>query len=210
MNKATKWLSNYWYHYKFRTIFCLFLAVIVGVTVYEFATKEDYDMKVYLYMSEFISSDVENALETTVEEYFSENGEEKNVQVIDLSYDPYTADSESRMSYAAALAGELRMKEDFLYITDRYRFEELDGNETFNNVFEQNELFDKYDNKAYSLKGGNFEKKFIENLEKNNVEVEEMPELFISLLSAPEKNGKSYESYENAKNFAELIIENDK
>ena len=52
MNKVVKWISNYWYHYKLRTILCLFFAVVVGVSVFEFATRESYDMKVYLYMSE--------------------------------------------------------------------------------------------------------------------------------------------------------------
>ena len=46
MNKFTKWLSNYWYHYKLRTILCLFLAVVVGVSVFEFATREKYDIKI--------------------------------------------------------------------------------------------------------------------------------------------------------------------
>lgn len=207
MKKAIKWLSNFWYHYKFRTIFFSFLAIIVAVTVFEFATRESYDMKVYLYMSEFVSSDVERALEETVEQTFTDNGEEKNVQVINLSYDPYSADGDSRMSYASALTGELRMKKDFLYITDEYRFSELNENETFNNVFSKDELFNKYDNKAYSIKSSNFEKKFIENLEKNNVSVEKMPELFVSLLTPPEKDSKNYEKYENARRLAQMIID---
>lgn len=210
MEKAIKWLSNFWYHYKFRTIFFTFIAVLVAVCIYEGATREDYDMKVYLYMSEFVSSDVERALENTIEETFLENGEEKNVQVINLSYDAYSADSESKMSYAAALAGELRMKEDFLYITDRYRFEELDENEIFENVFEQNDMFDKSDNKAGSVKGSDFEQKFIKNLKENNVTVDEMPELFVSLLTPPEKDDKDYEKYKTAKTLAELIINKDK
>ena len=143
MKKVIKWLQNYWYHYKFRTIFFLFLGIVAVVTICEIATKEHFDMNVYLYTSQFISDDVEDALEETIEEYYSEIGEEKNVQVVDLSYDPLTVDGEMRMSYAAALTGELRMKNDFLYITDAYRFEELDKNETFDNVFGQNEFFDK-------------------------------------------------------------------
>ena len=210
MNKFIKWLSNFWYHYKFRTIMCLFLAVVIGVTVFEAVTRETYDIKVYLYMSQFVSSDVEHSLEQTVEDYYEQNGEEKNVCIVNLSYDPYSSDGESRMSYAAALAGELRMKEHFLYITDEYRFEELNENETFDNVFAQNDLFNKYDNKAYSLKSGNFEKKFIENLKSNNVAVEEMPELFVSLLTPPESDKKNYENYISAENLAEFIISKDK
>ncbi|MEE1003168.1 MAG: hypothetical protein U0L17_05450 [Acutalibacteraceae bacterium] len=207
MKKVIKWLSNYWYHYKFRTIFFAFLAIIVAVTVVEFATRESYDMKVYLYMSQFASTDVEQALEDTIEETFAKNGEEMNVQVINLSYDPYSVDGDSRMSYAAALTGELRMKDDFLYITDEYRFSELNENETFDNVFSKEEMFDKYDNKAYLLKGSNFEKNFIKNLEKHNVSVEKMPNLYISLLSPPEKDSKNFENYENSKRLAKMIID---
>lgn len=210
MNKFTKWISNYWYHYKFRTILCLFFAIVIGVSVFEFATKETYDLKVYLYLSEFASSDVKNSLETTIEEYYEMQGEEKNVCVVNLSYDPYNTDGEAKMSYASALVGELRMKEYFIYITDDYRFEELNNSENFKNVFEKNEEFNKFGKKAYSLKQGNFEKLFIENLKKNSVNVSQMPQLYISLLSAPEKDSKNYNNYLESKKLASFIIKKDK
>ena len=205
-----KWLSNYWYHYKFRTIICAFLIVILGVTVYEFATTEKYDMKVYLYLSQSVSSEVEHSLETTVEQYYEQDGKQINVQVINFSYDPYSASGDSRVAFASALAGELTMKEHFIYITDEYRFEELDNNDVFTNVFQQNKLFNKYDNKAYSLKGGNFEKKFIENLKKNNVVVEKMPKLYISVLTPPEKDSANYKNYVSAEKLVELIVKKDR
>lgn len=210
MNKVVKWISNYWYHYKLRTILCLFFAVVVGVSVFEFATRESYDMKVYLYMSEFVSSEVETSLEETLEGYYSEQGLEKNIQVINLSYDPYKADGEQKMSYASALAGELRLKENFLILTDEYRFNELDKNQTFNNVFEENELFDRFDNKAYSLKSTEFEKTFQIRISKNGGAGKRMPELFISLLSAPENNSKNYENYKQASRLVNYIIKKEK
>ena len=203
-----KWLSNFWYHYKFRTILCLFLAVVVGVSIFEIATREKYDLKVYLYLSQGISDDVECSLEETIEQIYKENGEEKNVQVINFSYDPYSNNGDSKMSYASALTGEIQMKKNFLFITDSYRFEELNENDSFINLFNKEDFFNKYDNKAFSIKETNFESKFIKNLKENNIEVEKMPELFVSLVTPPDKSFKNYQSFLNAEKLAKLIVEN--
>ena len=203
-----KWLSNFWYHYKFRTILCLFLAVVVGVSIFEIATREKYDLKVYLYLSQGISDDVECSLEETIEQIYQENGEEKNVQVINFSYDPYSNNGDSKMSYASALTGEIQMKKNFLFITDSYRFEELNENDSFINLFNKEDFFNKYDNKAFSIKETNFESKFIKNLKENNIEVEKMPELFVSLITPPDKSSKNYQSFLNAEKLAKLIVEN--
>ena len=199
MSKFTKWISNYWYHYKLRTILCLFFAVVIGVSVFEFATRETYDAKICLYTSKFVSSEMIDALEKTVEEVYKSCGEDKNVQVINLSYDPYNADGEQRMSYAAALTAEIRMKEHYLYIT------ELDENEVFNNVFLKDEMFKSFDNKAFSLKNSNFEKTFKKYLSKNGVG-NNVPELYVSLLTEPEKTNKNYENFNIAKSLANKII----
>lgn len=203
-----KWLSNFWYHYKFRTILCLFLAVVVGVSIFEIATREKYDLKVYLYLSQGVSDDVERSLEETIEQIYKENGEEKNVQVINFSYDPYSNNGDSKMSYASALTGEIQMKKNFLFITDSYRFEELNENDSFINLFNKEDFFNKYDNKAFSIKETNFESKFIKNLKENNIEVEKMPELFVSLVTPPDKSSKNYKSFLNAEKLAKLIVEN--
>jgi len=205
MSKFVKWLSNYWYHYKLRTILCLFFAIVIAVSVFEFATRETYDIKVCFYTSKFVSSEMIDALEKTVEDVYKSNGEDKNVQVINLSYDPYNADGEQRMSYASALAAELRLKEHYLYITDKYRFKELDENEVFNNVFLKDEMFETFDNKAFSLKSSNFEKTFEKQLAKNGVSNKEI-ELYVSLLTPPEKSSKNYENFDKAKSLAEFII----
>lgn len=203
-----KWLSNFWYHYKFRTILCLFLAVVVGVSIFEIATREKYDLTVYLYLSQGISDDVERSLEETIEQIYKENGEEKNVQVINFSYDPYSNNGDSKMSYASALTGEIQMKKNFLFITDSYRFEELNENDSFINLFNKEDFFNKYDNKAFSIKETNFESKFIKNLKENNIEVKKMPELFVSLVTPPDKSSKNYQSFLNAEKLAKLIVEN--
>lgn len=205
MNKFKKWISNYWYHYKFRTILCLFFAVIIGVTVFEFATKEHYDMEVYLYMSQSVSSDVENALEETVEKYFEENGETKNVRVVNMSYDPYSENGEAKMAHASQLSAEIRMGKNYIMITDEYRFEEMNNSDFFQNVFEKNDEFDSYDNKAFKINGKDFEARFTNALEKNNVTVSKMPKLYLSVIKAPEKSDKNYENYKLALELVDYI-----
>lgn len=44
MKKLIKWLDNYWYHYKWRTIIILFFAVIVIFCTVQVATKTDPDI----------------------------------------------------------------------------------------------------------------------------------------------------------------------
>lgn len=200
-----KWLSNFWYHYKFRTILCLFLAIVVGVSVFEIATREKYDLTVYLYLSQGVSDDVERSLEEAIEDVYKQNGEEKNVQVLNFSYDPYSNNGDSKVSYASALTGEIQLKKNFLFITDSYRFEELNENEAFENLFLKENFFDKYDNKAFSISKSDFEAKFLKRLKENNIAVTKMPELFISLRTNPSKDSKNYENFKNAENLAKII-----
>ena len=47
------------------------------------------------------------------------------------------------MSYASALTGEIQMKKNFLFITDSYRFEELNENDSFINLFNKEDFFNK-------------------------------------------------------------------
>ena len=43
-NRFLKWLDNYWYHYKWRTIVILFFAVLLIVCVVQCSTVEKYDL----------------------------------------------------------------------------------------------------------------------------------------------------------------------
>lgn len=201
-------LKNFWYHYKFRTVFCAFLALVIAVGVYSAVTKETYDITVYLYMSENVGGDVEDALKKTVEKIYSDNGIEKSVGIKNLSYDPTSGDSEGNLAKASALAGEFSLKEDFVFITDEYRLKELTENEKLENLFlKDSSLFDKFDNSAFSFKGGNFEKTFKEFLNQNGVLVNEMPELYLSVINCDDKDNDNYKS---ALELAELIKQKEK
>lgn len=201
-------LKNFWYHYKFRTVFCVFLALVIAVGIYSAVTKQSYDINIYLYMSENVGGDVEDALKKTVEKIYSENGIEKSVGIKNLSYDPTSADSEGNLAKASALAGELSLKEDFIFITDEYRLKELTENEKLENLFlKDSSLFDKFDNTAFSFKGGNFEKSFKEFLNQNDILVNEMPELYLSVVNCENEDNADYKS---ALKLAELIKQKEK
>ena len=55
-----------------------------------------------------------------------------------------------------------------------------------------------------------FYNQFIENLKKNSVQVTKMPELYISLLTAPEKDSRKYDDYLESKKLVSFIIKKDK
>lgn len=196
-------LKNFWYHYKFRTIFCIFLVIVAVVGIYSAVTKETYDITVYLYMSENVGGDVEDALKKTVEKVYSDNGVTKSVGIKNLSYDPTSGDSEGNFAKASALAGELSLKEGFIFVTDEYRLKELTENKKLENLFLKNEeLFDKFDSTAYSFKGGSFEKSFKEYLNQNGVSVNVMPELYLSVMNYDDETD---ENYKNALELVEFI-----
>lgn len=46
-NRFLKWLDNYWYHYKWRTIIVLFFTVLVIICVVQCSTVEKYDLTVF-------------------------------------------------------------------------------------------------------------------------------------------------------------------
>lgn len=46
MQKIRKWLENYWYHYKWTTIVAVFLLFVLGIGIFQMATKEEYDLDV--------------------------------------------------------------------------------------------------------------------------------------------------------------------
>lgn len=196
-------LKNFWYHYKFRTVFCIFLVIVAVVGIYSAVTKETYDITVYLYMSENVGGDVEDALKKTVEKVYSDNGVTKSVGIKNLSYDPTSGDSEGNLAKASALAGELSLKEGFIFVTDEYRLKELTENKKLENLFLKNEeLFDKFDSTAYSFKGGSFEKSFKEYLNQNGVSVNVMPELYLSVMNYDDETD---ENYKNALELVEFI-----
>ena len=73
MEKLKKWLENYWYHYKWTTIVVLFFVVVLGIGIYQMASKSDYDTQIVyagpvLLMSEEQIEGVNSAFEAILPE----------------------------------------------------------------------------------------------------------------------------------------------
>lgn len=203
-----KW-DNYWYYNKGKTIIALFLAIIVGVTIFETVTNEKYDMKVYLYISEEVSDASIRAFENTLEDYYGEK-EKQNIEVISYSYDPYATESESISAKASAFLAEISLQTDFLIITDDYRFDDINTNETFNNMLEKQSFFADKGSLALSLKDTKFQKTLEKNLADEGLKVEQMPSLYLSVIDGPEKEQKGYENYKKAVDLAKRIVQGEK
>ncbi len=203
-----KW-ENYWYYNKGKTIIALFLLIIVGVTIFETVTSEKYDMKVYVYISEEVSDASIRAFENTLEDYY-EQGEKKNIEVISYSYDPYATESESISAKASAFLAEISLQTDFLIITDDYRFDDINTNETFNNMFEKQSFFKDKGGLALALKGGKFEKALKKNLEAEGLKVERFPALYLSVIDGPAPEHKGYENYKKSVDLAKRIVQGEK
>lgn len=203
-----KW-DNYWYYNKGKTIIGLFLAIIIGVTVFEVVTNEKYDMKVYVYISEDLSDASIDAFEKTLEDYYGQS-EKKNIEVISYSYDPYAAESESISAKASAFLAEISLRTDFLIITDDYRFEEINETQAFNNMFEKQSFFKDEGGLALSLENSEFEKALKKNLKDNGLTVEQFPKMYLSVIDGPEKDQKGYENYKKSLDLAKRIVEKEK
>lgn len=203
-----KW-DNYWYYNKGKTIIALFLAIIVGVTIFETVTNEKYDMKVYLYISEEVSDASIRAFENTLEDYYGEK-EKQNIEVISYSYDPYATESESISAKASAFLAEISLQTDFLIITDDYRFDDINTNETFNNMLEKQSFFADKGSLALSLKDTKFQRTLEKNLADEGLKVEQMPSLYLSVIDGPEKEQKGYENYKKAVDLAKRIVQGEK
>ena len=185
--------KNFWYHYKFRTIFFAILTVIIAVGIYSCATKEEYDMQILFYTSKNLPSSVSHSMEQTIEDIFLKNGKELNVCVRDFSYDPYSKDGEGKTNNIAALSVEMKNKSSFIFISDKFRFEEISNNKKQQGMFLKDKaVFDKYNNTAFSMSNTKFENDLIKKIEENGTTIAKMPEYYISVINCDDKNNEEY------------------
>ena len=82
--KFLKWLDNFWYHHKWKTIISLFLIVVLTVCIAQLVEKEDYDACV-MYVGA-ATNGIPKSIEARLEELMG--GEKYNVNFSRLTYDP--------------------------------------------------------------------------------------------------------------------------
>ncbi|MBQ2676931.1 MAG: hypothetical protein IJF54_06000 [Clostridia bacterium] len=203
MKKFLKWMENYWYHYKFRTVFIGFLIFVVVFFAVQELKREHYDYTVVLYLSETVSPEFEEAVERTLEKYaddFDGNGE-VNVQLLNFSYSPYGSNNDYRLGQASALMGELQNNTTFLFITDSYRFDELNEK----NIFEQQDFLDSKDNRCFALNYTPFHKNVYKEFSTISAAELTVSDMYISTRLAPEQGKKNYPHYEGALKMLQKI-----
>ncbi len=119
MMKFLKWLDNFWYHNKWKTIIALFLAVVLAVCIVQLVGKEDYDACV-MYVGA-ATNGIPKSIETELEELMGGNG--YNVNFSRLTYDPdNNLASEANVTAQKQLASMLVMPY-YIYIMDKEVYE---------------------------------------------------------------------------------------
>lgn len=117
--KFLKWLDNFWYHNKWKTIICLFLAVVLTVCIVQLVQKEDYDACI-MYVgasTNGISKSIETQLEALM------GGEQCNINFSRLTYDPdNNLASEANVTAQKQLANMIVMPY-YIYIMDKEVYE---------------------------------------------------------------------------------------
>ncbi len=72
-SKIYKWLDNFWYHHKWKVVVISFFAVIIGICVYQYASREVPDVYVMYagpeYLSSGATSRLKESLRTVMEDY---------------------------------------------------------------------------------------------------------------------------------------------
>ena len=76
-----KWLENYWYHYKWHTLFALFFVVVISIMVVQMASREDDDIYIIYAGPELISDskreDIKDAFQQLMSKDYDGDGEKK-------------------------------------------------------------------------------------------------------------------------------------
>ena len=115
MNKALKWLDNFWYHYKWHVIIVVFVAVFLIVAIGQMANKEKVDAYImYAGPTAFLAGEIDD-LQDTFEEIMPDlNGDGKKiVQLVDITV---LTDAQIEANKKKAEAEGVEYKPDMDYI----------------------------------------------------------------------------------------------
>ncbi len=146
-SKIKNWFDNYWYYYKWGVIVVGAFIVIIGICLYQCASREKYDVNILYTGPHIFEVDEKDAISSAFEQIMNDyNGDGKKVaDIIDLTaftdeqieeaigtddsedtivkYAPYTADR-VKQSFANAMSGD-----GYICLVDRYWYDRLYENE---------------------------------------------------------------------------------
>ncbi|MBE6767010.1 MAG: hypothetical protein E7550_05390 [Ruminococcaceae bacterium] len=128
--------QNFWYYYKYVMLIIVFLAVVLGVSIAQCATREKYDTEVILYTRASYTEKQINAIEAELEKYCEDiDGDGVvNVQVIDCSYHKNTGFEHSNAKESKLNANITSNDVAILYITDNETYKLLTDRYKSHNV----------------------------------------------------------------------------
>lgn len=119
--KFITWLDNFWYHYKWHTIFGVFIFVLVLVCVLQACNRETYDYT-FVYAGDYhIFREDEAKMEQSLADYAADKKDGKEVNVALTSYSPMT------QGVAKQLEQEIMTGGTVIYFMDPDTFEKYRG-----------------------------------------------------------------------------------
>lgn len=131
--KDRKWLSNFWYYYRFSIFGIGFALILIIVTIVQCATSVTPDLSVSIAstysFSKNITDNMEKAFSKYIDDIDGKDGVVTNVLSIDISSGEIT--SEYEIANAQKLFLEMTAGESYLYIMDIDIFEKNGNNEFF-------------------------------------------------------------------------------
>lgn len=82
MRKILKWLENFWYHHKWKTIVIAFFAIVLGIGIFQMTTKESYDVNVLYTGPAVLSQDQKNELASAFADVVPEDLNEDGAKTV--------------------------------------------------------------------------------------------------------------------------------
>lgn len=85
-DKFFKWLDNFWYHYKWHTIFTIFIIIVLSVGIFQVAGKETPDVGIMYAGPRLLSLPEKNSMQSAVRQVMEDyNGDDKlGVELVSL------------------------------------------------------------------------------------------------------------------------------
>lgn len=124
-------IANFWFHYKWHTVFVIFFAVVISIGVTQCLDRETYDGRVVMYTQNYYTDTQMEVIADYLIPYFTDvdSDGKVEVQVINCSYDDKdTYDFEYVQSLATKLQATIAHEGDVqLFIVDEPKKDHLNS-----------------------------------------------------------------------------------
>lgn len=201
---AKEKVNNFWYYNKWKTLFCLVLIIVIGMSVYSCCTKPNYDCTVVVALSDEISETSVSKLKEILTDYCEDyNGDGKvqlevyNCSFVDSSDAAGTTATSRYTNFVASFMEERNM----IYIIDKEKIDYVDDDSFMDSTLSLPDL----NGRGFKLNDTAFEKecqkKAFINLSDNTYIVRRAYDGNIT----KKKNAK--QNFDNAEKFIKKFVE---